>query len=112
MTPAERTAENVFYAVRSRHRLVRVLAPDLRCARCGKRCKVEDLDIDHVDGRTWRVEELSSSARVARYWAEHRAGVRLRALCEGCSARDGGVRYEVDPRTMVRLRRAPSRAPS
>src|SRR6188508_922234 len=95
MTAAERTAEHGFYAKRRRVALIRELSPDCRCALCGGRRRPELLLVDHVQGRTWRVEDISQSARVARYWREFRAGVPMRALCRRCSSRlDGGRRYE------------------
>lgn len=92
MTPAQRTAENVHYAVKRRHDLVRLLSPELRCALCGEVHRIDELDIDHVNGRLWLVEKLSSSARAARYWKEYREGVKLRVVCHTCGGRDGGHR--------------------
>lgn len=94
MTPAQRTAERTFYASRRRADLVRVLSPECRCAKCGQVFDVEDLLIDHINGRTWIVESCSLSVRVARYWREHEAGVPMRALCRRCSGQDGGLRYK------------------
>lgn len=97
MTPAERTEYNVRYAVKRRHDLIRTLSPELRCAICHEVHPLEQLDLDHVDGRTWKVESMSSSTRAARYWREFRAGVRLRVLCHVCGAVEGGGRrYDVD----------------
>lgn len=56
------------------------------CVLCGSK---EDLTIDHVDGIGWERNAVSSSARVARYWRELEAGVRLRTLCNSCNGRDG-----------------------
>jgi hypothetical protein len=96
MTASERTAANTYYAVKRRHDLVRVLSPELRCSICGEVHRIAQLDIDHQDGRLWRVEKVSPSARAARYWREHEAGVRLRVLCHSCGGRDGGRRrYDV-----------------
>lgn len=92
MTSSERTAETSFYATKRRRELVRILAPDQRCGECGDVCYVDALEIDHVNGRLWLVEDVSPSVRVARYWKEHRAGVPLRVLCKPCSGRDGGSR--------------------
>lgn len=96
---AQRTAERSHYARKRRLDLVRLLAPDGRCARCGDGFDLEQLAVDHVDGRLWRVEECSPSIRVARYWREFRAGVTMRALCLACNGQDGGGRrYDVDRR--------------
>lgn len=96
MTPQQRTAVNTHYAVKRRHDLVRLLSSDLRCAVCGEVHPIERLDIDHMDGRLWLVEKVSPSVRAARYWREHKAGVRLRVLCHSCGGQDGGRRrYDV-----------------
>jgi protein associated with RNAse G/E len=55
----------------------------LECAICGKR---EHLQVDHVDGKDWRARDLSSAARVARYWREYHEGVRMRTLCIECNS--------------------------
>ena len=54
---------------------------------CGKRPRSWDgLEIDHVDGRDWSPRKLNRWSRVARYWREFHAGVRLRAACRSCNA--------------------------
>ncbi len=94
MTASERTAERSYYAVKRRADLVRLLAPDLRCAHCGVEHDVRELVIDHREGRLWLVDEVSPSVRAARYHREYRAGIPMRALCLSCSGRiDGGRRY-------------------
>lgn len=96
MTAAERTAYHTRYACRRRELLVRQLSPELRCAQCGEVHTIDNLDIDHMDGRLWRIDTVSASQRVARYWREFKAGVRMRVLCHPCSGRDGGRRrYDV-----------------
>jgi hypothetical protein len=96
MTPAQRRAESArkaASAARLREALILKLAPDLRCARCGEQAAHSSLlQVDHVDGKSWTARKLSSTARVARYRREHRAGVPLRALCSDCNATDGGFR--------------------
>lgn len=96
MTPAQRKAESArktASAARLRDELIRELAPDLRCARCGEQVEHSSLlQVDHVDGKSWTARKLSSTARVARYRREHRAGVALRALCGLCNATDGAFR--------------------
>jgi 5-methylcytosine-specific restriction endonuclease McrA len=72
--------------------LLRILAPDGRCAECGRRFGVKRLEIDHVHGRTWSARALSRPQRVLRYWTEYLARVRLRALCRSCNAIDGNHR--------------------
>lgn len=67
--------------------LIRVLAPDRQCALCGKRKRSFDsLEVDHVDGRDYRLSTLSRWSRAKRYWDEYKAGVRLRAACRRCNA--------------------------
>lgn len=109
MTASQRTAEKTFYATKRREELVRLLAPDLRCAICGRVRAVAQLDIDHIDGRDWRVEDVSPSMRVARYWREHAAGVRMRVLCHTCGGRDGGGRRYAAPRRASSRRIGPRR---
>ena len=53
MTPNERTAYQAKYTVKRREDLIRLLAPDCRCAICGEVFDPSDLEIDHVDGITW-----------------------------------------------------------
>ena len=95
MTANARTRENAYYAAKRRTDLVLLLAPDLRCQNLECLRLVEDtteLEIDHVNGRSWNLRKLSSSARVARYWREYKAGIKLRILCSLCNATDGGHR--------------------
>lgn len=47
------------------------------------------LQIDHVNGKTWQANRLSQAGRIARYWAEYKAGVPLQVLCETCNEIDG-----------------------
>jgi hypothetical protein len=53
-----------------------------RCAHCPS---TRRLEVDHVDGCTWVQRRLNSEHRWYRYWAEYRAGVRLRLLCRSCN---------------------------
>lgn len=57
------------------------------CANWQHGCQTpgENLEIDHVDGCTWQHRRLSWSARIRRYVAEYRAGVRLQILCRSCN---------------------------
>ncbi len=81
--------ENALKAARAYDRrveLLYVLAPDGRCAICRKKPhNIDKLHIDHIDGRTWSLHKVNRWARVGRYWREHRAGARLRALCITCN---------------------------
>lgn len=72
--------------------LIRQLAPDRRCACCGRQRPYAALQIDHVDGCTWSRRDLYSDQRIARYEREFAEGVRLRVLCLWCNRRDGAVR--------------------
>lgn len=89
---------NVAYAARQdladrlRVSLLCVLAPEWRCAKCGKVHAVDELEVDHIDGRNWSGRAISRLQRAKRYWSEFLAGVRLRALCRSCNAVDGGGR--------------------
>lgn len=100
MTPNQRTREQARFAARRRNDLVELLAPDLRCAECGEQFPgPEHLQVDHVDGRSWCVDDYSPHQRHARYWREYEAGEPLRALCGLCNATDGGGRrYGYDRR--------------
>jgi hypothetical protein len=57
-----------------------------KCAECDDE---DDLEIHHKDGRDWEPRGMSSHARVARYWREYRAGIRLGVLCAKCNGWDG-----------------------
>lgn len=57
------------------------------CAWCGSEAEPQ---IDHVDGRVgYQPRDLSATARLQRYAAEYRSGVRLRVLCKPCNSADG-----------------------
>lgn len=86
------------YAHQLRVSLLEVLAPDGRCACCGRAFELEDLEVDHVDGRTWYGRSLNFLDRIRRQWRELDAGVRLRGLCKSCNSRDGAVRLRGRPR--------------
>lgn len=80
------------YGLQLRVSLLEALAPDSRCACCGAVYQLEDLEVDHVDGRTWRGRALNFLDRIRRQWREFDRGVRLRALCRRCNASDGARR--------------------
>jgi hypothetical protein len=56
-----------------------------QCAKCRGYFSFDRLQIDHVDGATWRHRAVSAWMRVARYFREFRAGARMRALCVKCN---------------------------
>ncbi len=77
---------------------------DLLFARLGgRRCKREGmadlrgeyppchelLEIDHVDGREYEVNELGGITRIRRYLKELDAGVQLQVLCKIHNGSDG-----------------------
>ena len=80
-----------------RIQLLAVLAPSSSCAACRSAAELEDLEVDHVDGRTWSWHSLNALDRIRREWREFAAGVRLRALCKRCNSSDG-VRFRGKPR--------------
>lgn len=59
------------------------------CAICGEACELEDLQVDHRDGITWRFNSLNRLDRTRRMWREYTEGVRLRAACLACNVRVG-----------------------
>jgi hypothetical protein len=59
------------------------------CAICGEPCELEDLQIDHRDGITWRFHSLNRIDRTRRMWREYLQGVALRAACLACNVRIG-----------------------
>lgn len=79
-------------ADRLRVSLLCVLAPEWKCAKCGVVHGVEDLEVDHVNGRAWSGRAVSRLQRAKRYWSEFLAGIALRALCRSCNAVDGAHR--------------------
>lgn len=75
-------------ATRTMAALLAELAPDGCCDDCGQ---PHPLEVDHIDGRGWDPAALSKAQRTARYWQEFEEGVKLRALCRSCNARDGAL---------------------
>ena len=100
MTPNERTRIRAQNAAKRRVELLRQIAkpgPHADtglCARCGTVHHLSNLEVDHIDGRKWKLSDVAASTRYSRYWREYKAGVRLRALCRGCNAQDGGGRRD------------------
>ena len=86
------------HALQLRISLLEVIAPASRCASCGAAHDVEDLEIDHPNGRTWACRALNFLDRIRRQWRELDAGVALRALCRRCNAIDGNRRFRGRPR--------------
>jgi hypothetical protein len=80
-------------AIALRIALLSVLAPDRRCAGCGRFHAVEDLEIDHARGRLWCGRRLNFLDRIRRQWREFLDGVELRAACRSCNASDGTRRF-------------------
>ena len=97
-TSRGRTAIRLYYYRRRRAELVVAIAKPAPvglgylCDECGAVHHESQLEIDHVEKVTWNVRRFSPQMRVARYWREFKAGVKLRALCSSCNGRDGGVR--------------------
>jgi hypothetical protein len=85
-------------ALQLRISLLEVLAPDSRCALCHSAHALEDLEIDHPDGRDWYGRALNFLDRIRRQWREYDAGVRLRALCRSCNASHGTLTFRRRPR--------------
>jgi hypothetical protein len=69
--------------------LLEVIAPTSQCSCCFTRVDIEDLEIDHIDGCTWRKRAVSAWRRAELYWEEYDRGVRLRPLCKSCNSSDG-----------------------
>lgn len=86
------------YAHQLRISLLEAIAPDARCAICGRRHELEDLEVDHADGRTWYGRALNFLDRIRRQWREYDRGVPLRAACRRCNASSGTVRFRGRPR--------------
>lgn len=76
----DRRYESTLRALRKRWALI--VALGRKCVRCGTE---QNLQIDHVQGRTWDIRAKSSSARVSLYWREFKAGVSLQVLCLRCN---------------------------
>lgn len=72
-------------------RAVLVMVLGGKCARCGA-AELAKLEVDHMDGRCYVVEEADSYYRTLRYMEEYRLGVRLQVLCRPCNGRDGRAR--------------------
>lgn len=80
-------------ALQLRVSLLEVLFPlGPYCQGCGASTDLEDLEVDHPGGVTWRPRALNFLDRMRRYWRELDRGVPLRALCRSCNASDGAVR--------------------
>jgi hypothetical protein len=76
-------------ALQLRILLLEAIAPDACCARCRRPTPHEELEVDHVEGRTWCGRRLNFLDRIRRQWHEYVDGVALSALCRSCNASDG-----------------------
>lgn len=81
------------YGLQLRVGLLEVLAPDSKCSRCDRELELEQLEIDHRDGRDWYGRDLNFLDRIRRQWREFDRGVPLRALCRSCNASEGTIRF-------------------
>lgn len=66
---------------------------EANCALCFDVYALEDLEIDHPDGREWYGRDLNFLDRIRKEWKEYDRGVKLRALCKSCNSRDGSTRW-------------------
>ncbi len=81
------TTRHASWAQRKRLELIERLGG--KCVKCGA---TEDLEIDHIDGRTWDSKAYSQKGRVIRYWREFAEGL-LQVLCGPCNKQKGGSRW-------------------
>ncbi len=86
------------YANQLRISLIEAISPEGDCSVCGRKLELEDLEVDHADGRTWYGRDLNFLDRIRRQWREFDDGVALRALCRSCNASDGTLRFRGRPR--------------
>ncbi len=71
-----------------RHRVRLIDALGGRCVACGA---TGDLDIDHPNGRDYKLEELGSAQRIRVYKREAASGL-VRLLCAACNRSEGAAR--------------------
>jgi len=62
-----------------------------KCVECGA---VGNLEIDHIEGRTWDIRSKGSDSRVAIYEREAEEG-KLQILCKSCNSRKGAHGFPV-----------------
>lgn len=91
-------------AFQLRIQLLELLAPTESCALCSRPVPLEDLEIDHAEGRTWDIRRLNFLDRIRRQWREYWAGVALRAACKSCNSADGNRRWHGRARYGVKYR--------
>ena len=82
-------AKAIERAKTERERLIQELGGKCKEPTCSTRT---GLEIHHVNGRDYKVEDLGSDTRVRRYWKEYRAGVPLEVLCGFHNKSHGGPR--------------------
>ena len=92
------TLDRPTHGLQLRIQLLAILAPEGRCAVCGGMHALEDLEIDHPEGRTWYGRALNFLDRIRRQWREYERGVALRALCRRCNASEGTLQLRGRPR--------------
>jgi 5-methylcytosine-specific restriction endonuclease McrA len=98
VTRKDRRYPQTLRANRKRLELLAILAPEGKCAECDS---TEKLAVDHVKQKDWDANKLSSTARVARYWREFKAGVPMQALCETCNGKKNGRDHRWKPEGAV-----------
>ena len=79
-----KTNRHADWAQRKRQELIQQLGG--ACVKCGKTNKLE---IDHKNGRDYKLEKLSQAGRVRRYLKEALEGL-LQVLCPPCNKAKGG----------------------
>lgn len=81
------------------------------CKWCGKSEHETQLQLDHVQGKSWRSNKLRMDARINRMRDELKRGVKFRILCIECNSKDGRARqlegrvHAEDAAMTVRLER-------
>lgn len=55
------------------------------CVQCGA---TENLQVDHIDSRTWDIRKCNRHTRIARYWREAMQGL-VQVLCKSCNSSKG-----------------------
>ncbi len=87
------------WATRKRLELVKLLGGE--CRQCGSK---GDLQIDHINGKSWTANKVGSDTRVCRYMREMKEG-KLQVLCGDCNSKKGGDGQYYGPRQRKRTRK-------